>query len=208
MTRAEFDQLPVLSPRFYRDRLTLTQPKQGRFQANGNLSLSLGVPDDIQVVARLQTEQGQALKENLTLVQRIGNQATVQVAFPNSGKYQLLILSKNSQENIYAQALAVEIQALAAGQPFPKTYGTFSDKQVYLQMPLRAALPDNQAAQFQLRVPQAQKVLVVDSQSKEWVELDRSGDVFSGPVFIGNNPVIVVAQFPGSEKFWSLLEYD
>ncbi|BFM41140.1 transglutaminase domain-containing protein [Synechocystis sp. LKSZ1] len=208
MTRTEFDQLPVLSPRFYRDRLTLAQPNQGKLQANGNLALSLGVPDDIQVVARLQTDQGQELATNQTLVQRIGNQATVQVAFPNPGNYQLLILSKNSQETIYAQAIAVEIQALAAGQPFPKTYGTFSDKQVYLQMPLATSLPANQAAQFQLRVPQAQKVLVIDSQSKKWVELGRSGDVFSGPVFIGNNPVVVVAQFPGSEKFWSLLEYN
>lgn len=207
MARAEFDQLPTLSPRFYRDRLTLAQPKQGQLQANGNLALSLGVPDDIQVVARLQTDQGQSLEENLTLVQRLGNQATVQVAFPHPGNYQLLLLSKNSQETIYAQAVAVEIRALAAGQPFPKTYGTFSEKDVYLQMPLGGALSDNQAAQFQLRVPQAQKVLVVDSQSKKWVELNRSGDLFSGPVFIGNNPIIVVAQFPGSDKFWSLLEY-
>ncbi len=207
IARAEFDQLPLLTPRFFGDRLSLADQRTGQLQSSGNLALSLGVPSDRQVMARLKSSDGQDLAENFTLVQSIGNQATVNVAFPTAGNYELMILSKATPETSYGQAIVFEVESSGSGIPFPKTYGTFAEKQGYLQMPLTESLPNNQATQFQLRVAEAEKVLVVDNTTQKWVELEQSGDLFSGPVFVGNGETTVVAQFPDSDKFWSLIEY-
>lgn len=151
---------------------------------------------------------GQPLDKQYTLSQSQQSQVTVNAAFPQPGEYQLLILSKNSQEDTYYQAIAYDVKAQGAGQAFPSTYGTFSEKQVRLISPLGRNLPQNQASYFQLQVPGAEKVVLVDEQRQELIPLDRTGDVFTGSEIIRFDNVTVAAQFPGSNQFWSLLEYE
>lgn len=74
--------------------------------------------------------------------------------------------------------------------------------------PLGRNLPQNQASYFQLQVPGAEKVVLVDEQRQELIPLDRTGDVFTGSEIIRFDNVTVAAQFPGSNQFWSLLEYE
>ncbi|BAM50500.1 MULTISPECIES: transglutaminase domain-containing protein [unclassified Synechocystis] len=206
--RQTFDQLPALTPRFFRDQIALVSHPKNDIVAGGDLEVILRTGNDVQVVAQLMDNNGQPLDKQYTLSQSQQSQVTVNAAFPQPGEYQLLILSKNSQEDTYYQAIAYDVKAQGAGQAFPSTYGTFSEKQVRLISPLGRNLPQNQASYFQLQVPGAEKVVLVDEQRQELIPLDRTGDVFTGSEIIRFDNVTVAAQFPGSNQFWSLLEYE
>jgi transglutaminase/protease-like cytokinesis protein 3 len=205
--RAQFDQLPDVTPRFFQDQLQLLSHPQQAIQANGQLDLFLQAPESTLITAQLKTRSGLEVENNYTLVQRVNSQVTVSVAFPDAGDYTLTIFSKNSEENTYRQAVTHEITANAASKPFPVTYGTFVENNAYLQMPLTQSLPVNQTSSFQLKIDQATKVIVLNQNSNEWTELNKNGNLFMGTVNIDPGKIMVLAQFPNSDKYWTLLEY-
>ncbi|MEB3192940.1 MAG: transglutaminase domain-containing protein [Snowella sp.] len=205
--RAQFDQLPDVTPRFFQDQLQLLSHPQQAIQANGQLDLFLQAPESTLITAQLKTRSGLAVENNYTFVQRVNSQVTVSVAFPNAGDYTLTIFSKNSEENTYRQAVTHEITANAASEPFPLTYGTFIENNAYLQMPLTQSLPIKQTSFFQLKIDQATKVIVLNQNSNEWTELNKNGNLFTGTVNIDPGKIMVLAQFPNSDKYWTLLEY-
>lgn len=206
--RQTFDQLPSLTPRFFRDRMSLVSHPHNDITTGGNLEVTLRAGDNVQVVAQLMDKAGQPLEKQYTLSQNNSGQVKINAAFPQAGDYQLLILSKNSQEETYYQAIAYDVQALGTGKPFPSTYGTFSEKRAKLISPLGRSLPINQASYFQIQVPGAEKVVLVDETRQQLIPLNRTGDIFTGSEIIEFSNVTVAAQFPGSKQFWSLLEYD
>lgn len=132
----------------------------------------------------------------------------MKVTFPEPGDYQLLILSKNSREDTYYQAIAYDVTAQGSGEPFPKTYGTFVEHQARLISPMRRSLPLQQASFFQLQVPGAEQVMIIDRDRQQFIPLTRTGDMFTGSEIVKSPNLIVAAQFPGSRKFWSLVEYE
>lgn len=206
--RQTFDQLPALTPRFFRDQMTLVSHPHNDISTGGNLEVTLRAADDVQVIAQLMDKGGQPLEKKYTFSQTQGGQVNISAAFPQAGDYELVILSKNSQEETYYQAIAYDVQAQGAGEPFPSTYGTFSEKQVKLISPLGRSLPINQASYFQIQVPGAEKVVLVDASRQQLIPLNRTGDIFTGSEIISFSNVTVAAQFPGSNQFWSLLEYE
>ncbi|QUS59239.1 transglutaminase domain-containing protein [Synechocystis sp. PCC 7338] len=206
--RQTFDQLPALTPRFFRDQIALVSHPQNDIVAGGDLEVTLRTGNDVQVVAQLMNNNGQPLDKQYTLSQSQRGQVTVNAAFPQPGEYKLLILSKNSQEETYYQAIVYDVTAQGSGQPFPSTYGTFSEMQVRLISPLGRTLPQNQASYFQIQVPGAETVVLVDQDRRELIPLNRTGDIFTGSEIIRFDNVTVAAQFPGSNQFWSLVEYE
>ncbi|MGL5034654.1 MAG: hypothetical protein ACRC6M_12730, partial [Microcystaceae cyanobacterium] len=181
---------------------------QRSFQSNGNLAILLEAPGSTLIAAQLKTNSGTELEKNYTLVQKKGSSVTVNVAFPAPGDYTLIIFSKQPGEETYRQAISYEIIANSASPTFPLTYGSFAEKKANLQMPLTQALTVNSTSNFQLEVANANKVLVVNETSRDWTELSKNGDYFSGTANISYGKTLVVAQFPGSDKYWTLLEYN
>jgi transglutaminase/protease-like cytokinesis protein 3 len=206
--RQTFDQLPALTPRFFRDQMALVSHAKNDILTGGDLELDFRAGKDVQVMAQLVDKLGQPVDKQYTLSQSQGGRVKVNAAFPQPGDYKLLILSKNSQEETYYQAIAYDVQAQGSGEPFPSTYGTFSEKQVKLISPLRRSLPINQANYFQIQVPGAEQVVLVDEYRRQMIPLERTGDIFTGSEVLSFSNVTVAAQFPGSNQFWSLLEYD
>ena len=207
-TRAQFDRFPEVKPRFFRDQLRLVSHLNPDIQAQGNLEILLNSPTDTLLAAQLQTASGVEISKNYTFMQKKGLQNTVQVAFPAPGSYKLIIFSKQPQESQYQQVLTYEVTASLAGKPFPTTYRTFSDRQGYLQMPLTQELPVNSSTFFQLEVNNATKVLVMSEDQQDWTELNKNGSFFAGTALIKPGKTFVIAQFPDSDKYWTLLEYN
>lgn len=208
-TRAEFDQFPDISSRFFRDRLQLLSHKDNRvISANGQSEIRLSIPDNILIAAQLIDKSGSKLDENYTFVQKQGQQAIIRVSFPSVGEYELIIFSKKREEENYYQAVKYDIQAVTAGEAFPVTYASFNDKNAYLEMPLTKSLPVNQASYFQLKVDEASKVIVINKEKNSITELTPSSSFFVGSVVIDPGKTIVAAQFPGSNQYWTLLEYN
>ena len=208
-TRAEFDQFPDISARFFRDRLQLLSHKDNRvISANGQSEIRLNIPDNILIAAQLLDKSGSKLDQSYTFVQKQGQQAIVRVSFPSVGEYELIIFSKKREEETYYQAVKYDIQAVTAGEAFPLTYASFNDKNAYLEMPLTKSLPINQASYFQLKVDEASKVIVINKETNSITELTPSSSFFVGSVVIDPGKTIVAAQFPGSNQYWTLLEYN
>lgn len=208
-TRAEFDQFPDISSRFFRDRLQLLSHKDNRvISANGQSEIRLSIPDNILIAAQILDKSGSKLDQNYTFVQKQGQQAIVRASFPSVGEYELIIFSKKREEETYYQAVKYDIQAVASGEAFPSIYGSFTDKNAYLEMPLTKSLPINQASYFQLKVNGASKVIVINKETNNITELNPSSSFFVGSVVIDPGKIIVAAEFPGSNQYWTLLEYN
>jgi len=207
-SRLQFDQLPALAPRFFRDQFVLHSHPTKQIRTGGDLNVTLQAGPRVQVVAKLQTQSGQTLEDHYTLSQNRHGQVTVKAAFPQPGEYKLIILSKNANEDTYYQAIAYDVTAQGLGEPFPKTYGSFTEHQVKLISPLGRSLPVNQASYFQLQVPGAEKVMLVDRDRRNFIPLTRTGDIFTGSEIVQSPNLMVAAQFPGSDKFWTLVEYE
>jgi tRNA/tmRNA/rRNA uracil-C5-methylase (TrmA/RlmC/RlmD family) len=160
------------------------------------------------MAAQLKTRSGSVVENNYTLVQRANSQVTIRVAFPHPDDYTLTIFSKNSEATAYHQVATYEIIANTSSAAFPVTYGSFAENNAYLQMPLTQSLPVDQTSFFQLKVERATKVIVLNQNNNEWTELNKNGNLFTGTAMISVGKVMVLAQFPQSEKYWTLLEYN
>jgi transglutaminase/protease-like cytokinesis protein 3 len=207
-SRTQFDRFPEVKPRFFRDQLGLVSHLNPEIQAQGNLEILLDSPTSTLLAAQLRSASGVEIAKNYTLTQKKDRQNSVQVAFPAPGNYKLIIFSKQPQESQYQQAVTYDITASDAGTPFPTTYSTFSDRRSYLQMPLTQNLPVNSSTFFQLEVNNATKVLVINEANQDWTELSKNGSFFSGTALIKPGKTLVIAQFPDSDKYWTLLEYN
>lgn len=207
-SRLQFDQLPGLTPHFFRDQFAFHSHPTKQIRTGGELEVTLQAGAKIQVVAKLQTPAGQTLEDHYTLSQNQNGRVTVKAAFPQPGDYKLLVLSKQPQEETYYQAIAYDVTAQGGGEPFPKTYGSFTEHQVKLISPLGRSLPLHQASYFQLQVPGAEKVMLVDRDRRKFTPLTRTGDIFTGSEIVNSPNLMVAARFPGSNKFWTLVEYE
>jgi transglutaminase/protease-like cytokinesis protein 3 len=208
LPRKKFDALPQISARFFRDGLTLPPLLGEKVLIDGQMTLQLQVPAGIDISAQIKTSTGEALPPSHTLVQKLGTQVTVRATVPSAGNYQLIIFSKTHSENIYYQAIAYDIESSKAGEQFPQVYGTFNSKNAYLLQPLSQSLPLYQATYFQIQVPGAQQVIVLNKITQEWTLLTRQGNHFSGTSLIKPGPTVVVAKFGAGNKYWTLLEYN
>ena len=128
---------------------------------------------------------------------------------PPVGSSQLEIFSRSKDASgAYQQAITYKVLSKNAGEEFPKTYSTFLEKNSYLSSPLNKNLPVNQLAYFQIEVPNALDVQVIDVSSNKWTKLTRSGDVFTGNVLVSSNKIQVSAKFLGDDNYWTLVEYN
>jgi transglutaminase/protease-like cytokinesis protein 3 len=206
-TRAEFDNLPNISSRFYKLGLaTISHPKYQITTAN-RLDIQLQAPQEVIAIAELK-QNNQKLADNSVLVNRQGENIIVSVAPPNVGTYDLTIFAKQKDDpKQYGEVIKYQIQGTNATAQLPKVYGHFYEHQVSLIEPLSADLQPNWSTYFNLVVPEALDVQVVDTETKQWTPLNGYGNYFAGSVEIKSGKTAVIAKFPGDEQYWQLVEY-
>jgi transglutaminase/protease-like cytokinesis protein 3 len=209
-TKIQFDFLPKVSPQFFKNGLKLVSHHTHTIQADDRVQIILESPPNTRITASL--KQGELeIAKNYTIQQQTNGKAGIIVAFPAAGNYELQIFSKNQSEgesNFYPLAVTYKIIAKGKSEPFPHTYTTFSEHQAYLSTPLSQFLPANQIVQFQINVPNALEVQVLDEFDNNWTPLTQSGNSFIGSLKVGSGKIKILAKFPGSDKYWGLVEYN
>ena len=206
--KQQFDNTPEVSPAFFQQGLRFISHNTHTIQANDSVEVVLGAPQDTIATSRLK-QGSQTLDKSYTFVQQQDGKMIIRATFPAPGSYELEIFAKPRQEpGSYPEAVTYKVIAKGAGKEFPLTYSTFNEKNVQLQVPLVKYLPQNQSVRFQLEVPHALSVQVIEQSSNRWTPLTASGNLFTGNVSVGSGKVYVVAQFPGDEKYWTLVEYN
>lgn len=177
-------------------------------QALKTTQVILQAPLDTIVSARLTSESG-LLEKSYTLVQREQNKIIVNAAFPQAGTYELQIFSKKKeQEGLYPQAITYKVLAQGQGEEFPKTYSHFSQNNAYLSTPLKKTIPTSESVYFQINVPNALKVVVIDQSSQNWTNLEQQGTMFRGTANVNSGKVAIAAKFAQGEQYWTLVEYN
>lgn len=205
--RADFDDAPNVSDRFYNLGLELDSHDNYHISTPGRVVIKLKAPQDIVAIASLQQGE-QKLPAETLLVERQNEDLVINVAPPAAGVYDLSIYAKHKNDpNQYGEVIEYQIEAETATAQLPKIYGQFYQYQAGLVEPQTANLKPNWSTYFNLVVPQAIDVQVVNTSTNRWTSLNGYGDSFVGHVDIQSGNSIVVAQFPGSDEYWKLIEY-
>lgn len=167
----------------------------------------MSAPEDIIAVSKLKSSSA-SFNDAYTFVQKKDNKIIVNAAAP-AGSSQLEIFSRSKDASgAYQHAITYKVHSKNAGEEFPRTYSTFLEKNSYLYTPLNKYLPANQFAYFQIEVPNALDVQVIDVSSNKWIKLTRSGNIFTGNVLVSSNKIQVSAKFLGNNDYWTLVEYN
>lgn len=207
-TRADFDNLPSISDRFYNLGLELVSHSNYQIYTQNRAQIKLKAPENIVAVASL--KQGdRELPESAVLTNRRDDHLIINVAPPAAGVYDLSIYAKQKDDlGKYGEVIKYQIEAERPTAKLPKIYGHFDRYQVSLIEPLNADLKPNWSTYFNLVVPQAIDVRVVNTVTEQWTPLNGYGDTFVGHVDVQSGNTIVIAKFPGSNEYWKLIEYE
>lgn len=206
-SRETFNQLPNVSSTFFTNEIKLGNYPTNTINSRGKVEIILEVPDDVLVTAKLK-QNGKVLEDSYTFTQKVNGQAVVSVGFPESGKYELDIYSaRKDNSEVYHRSLSYNINTANSAPQFPETYSNFRLNDVYLSSPITKSLTPNQYIYFQIKVPEAVDVVVIDGDNK-WTKLEQNGITFQGAVQVTGGKVKLSAKFPGDERYWGLVEYN
>ena len=206
-SRTDFDNIPPTSSRFYNLGFKTVSHDRYQIAASGLLDIKLSAPENVVAIAEL--KQGdRVLPNSSVIVNRLADNITINVAPPEAGTYDLTIYAKlKDNADGYGETIAYQIEANNSTAELPKIYGHFYEYQASLVEPLSAKLDPDWSTYFNLIVPEAIDVQVINSQTKQWTPLDGYGNYFAGNVDIKAGKTAVVAKFPGDERYWQLVEY-
>ena len=205
-SRKEFDNLPSITSRFYNLGLKLTDHKNYQITTSSRVDLKLKAPHNVVAIADLELASNR--EENTVLVNRDAEYITVSVAPPQAGTYDLTIYAKEKDSlDQYSEVIKYQIEATDPVAELPKTYSHFHQYQASLLEPLQAELQQNWSTYFNLVVPEAIDVQVLNTENKQWTPLNSYGSYFAGHVTIQPGNTVVVAKFPGDDRYWQLAEY-
>jgi hypothetical protein len=149
------------------------------------------------------------LPSRLTFAQSDGDRYRILALLPAAGSYELTIFAGRGGED-YVSALQYRVEAsegVGQGVEFPQVYANFHQSGVALVEPLSGHLPTGQHSHFDLYVPGAERVALINGDT--WQMLDRGGeDRFTGDMSPQAGKVLVAAQLPGQGGFAGLVSYD
>ena len=203
----QFNNFADISSHFYNLGLQTVSHHNYQITADNRIKLKFKAPEDIMAVATL-TQEGEEIPATATLINRQYDNLIVSVAPPQPGIYQLSIYAKERHDSgKYPEVIKYEIEATSSTASFPKTYGNFSKNQVNLIEPQGNALPPDSSVYFDLHVPNALEVKVVEPKLNKWTALDSYGSYFKGYVSINSGNTVIVARFPEDDRYWQLVEY-
>ena len=206
-TRAEFDSLPSIASRFYDLGLKLVSHKDYHIYTSNRLKIELKIPQHTVAIAELK-QDGQSLLNNSILSNRNGDRLIISVAPPEAGTYDLTIYAKKKEDlGDYGEVINYQIDASNSTAQLPKTFGHFHDSQASLIEPLNADLKSNWSTYFNLIVPEAEDVQIINTTTQQWTPLAGYGSYFAGHVELQSGSIAVVAKFPEGDRYWQLVEY-
>ena len=207
-TRTEFDNLPKTTSKFYNLGLNTVNHNNSLITTAERLNIKLEVPEDVIAIAELKQNERE-IAGNRVLINRQGQNMVINVAPPAAGTYDLTIYAKerDNLDTQYDEVIKYQIAATNATTELPKIYAHFYQHQVSLLEPLTVNLTPNWSTYFNLVVPGAVDVQVINTETQQWTALNSYGSYFAGNVDIQAGKTAVAAKFPGDEQYWQLVEY-
>ena len=211
ITKAQFEALPFIKPAWYHHGFKMVNYNQGTIVWNDSTILAIDSPDHAFLIARL-IQNNQELDRSFTFVQQIQDQIHIYLDPPQSGKYVLRLYSKapdNQDSDQYQWALDYLVQYQSKGKQntgFPEVYKTFFDHKGYLSQPFRKALKRGTSSTFDLIIPNAISVQVI--QGEHWTPLLQSGNRFYQQIEITGKEVLIGALFKEKGSYNILLKYE
>jgi hypothetical protein len=207
LTRAEFDVLPEVKPRFFALGLELLEPKTQPVTCQGEVDFRLRSSQGAWVSAMLFKDKVELDDQSLGILD--GDEATVKVRFPDPGEYEVVLIASPPTESLRREVARFKVKAQTASSGgFPKLYGHFSKRQCRILEGFDGDLKPNRGVDFKFHVPGAEELQFKDSGG--WTKLKpQTGDIFALNHSPPRGPLKVLAKFPElGNKLPVLLEYD
>ncbi|CRI67814.1 exported hypothetical protein [Thiocapsa sp. KS1] len=210
ISHAEFLALPDLAPAFFVRGLELMDNVGAVLKTGKQLSLELRSNQDV-VTAMSVERNGQKVPEQHSFIERDGDRFHLQALLPMPGRYELRLFVKPADApGPYDQAVRFTVDAStgAGGKAgFPQQTSTYQTRRVTGLAPLAYHLPAGQPQHFDLRVPRANAVALVNSTG-EWHQLTAVGDRWRGNLAAPSGPLQLLAQFdPANNSYDVLVTY-
>lgn len=204
LSQAEFEDLVYVESDLFNLGLKVIE-RNGSISSEGEVNISVYAPDDVVMMAGLESESGAI--EGRTLCQRDGENYEIRARLPEAGSYALRAYAKKRDDpGVYKSVLQYNINASSGGADgFPMTFGRFGEAGAYLFSPMEGRLQAGESYHFKIRVPGAAEVAVVCG--KEWSQLEAKGDWFEGNVTVAKGDAGIFANF-GGEKWEGMVRYD
>jgi len=204
LSQAQFEDLVYVESDLFNLGLKVIE-RNGSISAEGEVNLSVYAPDDVVMMAGLESE-GRVL-EGRTLCQRDGENYEIRARLPQAGSYALRAYAKKKDDpGVYKSVMQYNINASSGLESgYPQTFGRFGEVGAHLYSPLEGRLQAGESYHFKIRVPGATEVAVVCG--KEWSRLEAEGDLFEGNVTVAKGEAGIFANF-GGEKWEGMVRYE
>lgn len=203
LSKAQFEDLVYVESDLFNLGLEVIE-RSGSIAAGGEVNLSVYAPEDVAMMAGLESEA--EVFEGRTLCQRNGTRYEVRARFPQAGSYILKIYAKKRDDpGVYKSVMQYNINASTGAEVgFPQTFGRFAEVGAHLYSPMDGALKSGESYHFKIRVPGASEVAVVCGQELSW--LAGQEDLFEGNVTVANEDAGIFANF-GGEKWEGMVRF-
>ena len=203
LSLAQFEDLVYVESDLFNLGLKVIE-RNGSVSAEGEVNLPIYAPDDVVMMAGLESETG--VLDGRTLCQRDGDNYEIRARLPQAGSYALRAYAKKKDDpGVYKSVLQYNINASSGvNNGYPQTLGRFGEVGAHLYSPMDGRLQAGQSYHFRIRVPGAAEVAVVCG--KEWSRLEVQGDLFEGNVTVANGEAGIFANF-GGEKWEGMVRY-
>lgn len=173
ITKVDFAKLPRLNGRFFNFGLEMNDGS-GRWQSvREKAHFDLLVPEDYRLSCHLVRLDGEPL-ERQSLIQRMGTQCRVLVAFPEAGQWTVQLFAQRRMEAKPSPVVGAVCFTASHGTTakFPKLYGAYSVMRAGLLSPLNVPLSTGSNELFRIRVDGTDEVSLVADDS--WLRMNPS----------------------------------
>ncbi|MCD6217070.1 hypothetical protein J7L05_04305 [bacterium] len=210
ISKSKFLLLAYLKPSFFRYNLKIKSHPECVISTGNNLTVELGAPDDISIIAQL-LKNDIELDKALTFSQQRDGIYYIHVLFPKPGKYTLRVFAAKGRQETYDWAIDYIINASSSADDsshFPETLGDFRYRKAYLYSPMHGILKSGREYHFKIDVPYAEDIVLFEGENYHHLEKESlRGCTFSGYITVGDNDISVGAKFPNDEQYSILLKY-
>ncbi len=205
----QFENFVYLRPRFFRYGIAIDSHRRGLIKTRSEVEITFDADNRTSFAASL-SRNGKKLPDTTVFIQNPDGHVQLNAVFPEPGKYNLDIYAKKGEEKGGYKHVALYKVAASEGKGkrfgFPRIYRGFAAHKCRLVVPMNRYLKAGRQHDFKIRVPDATRVAVVVGEN-DWKSLTR-GLYFHGSVKVPEGKVSVIAKFPGSRTYQTVVEYE
>ena len=208
ITRQEFDNLILLRPDFFRTQLQLLSHKESLINVSDELVIKIAAPPTTYINAEL-IKDNQIQSDHFVFSQRLDNEYSIHVHFPDEGDYVLRVYTKSgNQQKLYHWACDYNIHVTknVKANLFAKAFASFYDLDCFIYYPMDHFIDSDKVQPFKIMVPQALEVTLLINE-KNVVTLKKDNTIYTASIKPDKGPLRIMAKTDTGNQYQFLLEY-